>query len=166
MRLKRLIFLVIFIFYFVTFIFRSFVILDPDFGWHLQFGRLITRTHTIPLDDTYSYTMPSYHFIDHEWGTDVVIATIYDRFGMWPLYGIFVLFAVGVLYVLSRNTNMLWAEMPLFLIGGTLVDFIGIRPQVITWTLLALLMNLLWHKGSWRRWRWYIPLLFLLWANL
>jgi hypothetical protein len=140
--------------------------LDPDFGWHLQFGRLIVKTHTIPINDIYSYTMPSYHFVDHEWGTDVIIASIYDRWGMWPLIILFGLINVSTLYFLIEEGELRWAAVPLFLAGGTLFDFTGVRPQVITWALLGLLISVLWHKKQWLKWRFFIPALFLVWANL
>ncbi len=166
MQLKHWIILLIILFYIAGFIFRAEVTLDPDFGWHLQFGRMITKTHTIPRDDLYSYSMPSYHFIDHEWGTDSMIAGIYDKFGITALNGIFALLGVGTLYFLSRGIDVRWAGVPLFLVGGTILEFIGIRPQIITWTLLALLMGILWQKKVWQKWRFAIPILFLFWANI
>ena len=166
MRLKHWLIVLIILFYFASFLFRSVVTLDPDFGWHLQFGRVITSTHSIPLNDLYSYTMPSYHFIDHEWGTDIMIALVYDRFGIIFLNVIFALFGVGALYFLSRNIELQWAALPLFLVGGTIFEFMGIRPQIITWALLALLMSIIWQKKVWQKWRFAIPILFLLWANI
>ncbi len=140
--------------------------LDPDFGWHLQFGRLVLHTHMIPIRDTYSYTMPSFHFINHEWGSDIIIASLYDKWGMWPLSILFALISVSTLYFLTKGVNAKWAALPLFLIGGTVIDFTGIRPQMFTWVFTALVISLLWQKKIWQKWRFFIPLLFLIWANI
>src|SRR5258708_1095243 len=98
----------LFIFLFAFFVLHAMVTQDPDFGWHIQFGRLITTTGTIPLTDQYSYTMPSYHFVDHEWGMDVLLAFFYDRFGRWPLIIGFSLIGVCTLLVISIGTNLRW----------------------------------------------------------
>ncbi|HSX08775.1 MAG TPA: hypothetical protein VLF93_01320 [Candidatus Saccharimonadales bacterium] len=166
MKLKHLFFLIILICYFSAFIFREVVTLDPDFGWHLQFGRVILKTHSIPQNDLYSYTMPSYHFVDHEWGTDAIIASLYDAFGMWSLNILFAVIATATLYFLCRGTNYRWVNVPVFLVGGTIFEFMGIRPQIISWMLLSLLMSVLWHKKVWQKWRYAIPVLFLLWADI
>src|SRR3989337_506611 len=42
--------------------------LDPDFGWHVTMGRLISE-NGIPKTDPFSYTMTSFPFVDHEWKT-------------------------------------------------------------------------------------------------
>src|SRR3989344_2129018 len=40
--------------------------LDPDFGWHVRTGQLILE-RGIPHQDWYTFTMPSFAWIDHEW---------------------------------------------------------------------------------------------------
>lgn len=167
MRLKNWITLIIIVFYFGFFVFKDTVILDPDFGWHLQFGRTVLQTHTVPLTDTYSYTMPSYHFVNHEWGFDVLLASLYDRFGMIPVSVILELISVSTLFFLVRGVkDNRWATIFLFLAGGSIVDFTGTRPQLFTWVFSALLIMLLWQKKVWQKWRFFIPILFLVWANL
>src|ERR1700733_10333964 len=103
MRLKYWLFLIVILFYFGLFVYKDTVTLDPDFGWHLQFGRLVLKTHIVPVDDTYSYTMPSYHFVNHEWGADILIASVYDRFGMGTLIVIFELICVSTLFFLTKG---------------------------------------------------------------
>ncbi len=156
----------LFVFLFAFYSIRSAATLDPDFGWHLQFGRLIGTTGKIPLTDPYSYTMPSYHFVDHEWGMDIIIAKVYDSFGMWPLTIGAALIGITTLIIIGRGTNLRWGAIVLFLVGGTLIEFVGVRPQIISWLFLAVLTSLLFQKNLWQRYRFFLPLLFLLWANL
>lgn len=157
---------VIILFYFAYFIFRTAVTSDPDFGWHLQFGRLITATHSIPLKDQYSYTMPSYDFIDHEWGMDIFISEVYDHFGIWPLTIFFSFIVACGLYIITLGIDKRFISPFLFLVGGTVFDFIGIRPQTVSWLFLALLSVIIFQDKIWKRFKFFLPLFFLLWANL
>lgn len=158
--------IVLFIATFFFFTLRGAIAQDPDFGWHYQFGQLVTTTGKIPMNDPFSYTMPSYHFVDHEWITDILLANVYNWFGMLPLIEGFALLGICALVIVSKGTEQRRIGMPLFLIGGTLFEFMGIRPQIITWVLLAVLASIIWQKNLWQRWRLYLPLLFLLWANI
>ncbi len=149
----------------ICFILRGLATQDPDFGWHLRVGELIAEKG-IPQTDPYSYTMPSYPFVDHEWLADVVLARTYNTFGIWPLIVGFALLGVSALMLLLRGVEKKWASIPLFLVAGTLFEFIGIRMQIITWVFLAFLMGVLLHKDLWKKWRFILPLVFLVWANL
>ena len=139
---------------------------DPDFGWHLRFGQIILSQGSIPRLDQFSYTMPSYHFVDHEWTVSVVMAWIFDHFGYIPLVVLFALICIRTLYLLAEGFEKRWTWLLLFLVASTFFAFIGVRVQIITWMFLALLMRLLWQPKEWKRWRYYIPLVFLLWANM
>jgi hypothetical protein len=165
MRL-RVILVVLFVLFFAAFLIRSSVTQDPDFGWHLQFGRLLTTTHKIPVTDPYSYSMPSYHFVNHEWGTDILIAAVYDSFGMWPLFIASAIIGIATLFIISKGINLRWSALLFFLVGGTLFDFIGVRPQIVSWLFLAILSTLIFQKAYWQRFRFFVPLFFLLWTNL
>ncbi len=163
---QRLLLTILFIFFFGFFIFRSSVVQDPDFGWHRQFGNQVLVTHTIPVTDLYSYTMPNYHFVNHEWGMDILMAFFYDFFGNLPLVVGFSIIGAAVLIVLSLGNKKNVIVLPLFLVGGTLFDFVGVRPQIISLLFLSVVSVLIFQKKYWKRYRFYVPLLFLLWANL
>src|SRR3990172_1739641 len=81
-------------FFLVTFLIFSFFLLksfyfhDPDFGWHIKMGELIL-THGIPAKAPFSYTMPSFPFVDHEWFTNVLIYILYENMGWLGLSFIF-----------------------------------------------------------------------------
>ena len=163
---QRVLLTILFVFYFAFFVFRSAIVQDPDFGWHLQFGRLVASTHTIPITDPYSYSMPSYHFVNHEWGMDILVSSIYDQFGIWPLFVGFSLFGIATLFVVCKGSDKRLLAVPVFLAGGTLFDFVGVRPQNISLLFLAILSMILYQKNIWQRYRFLLPLLFLIWANL
>jgi hypothetical protein len=163
MRLRLL--LVALFIIFCLFLLRGVVFPDPDFGWHIREGAYILH-NGIPYTDHFSYSMPGYPFVDHEWLTNIVWFEIFTFWGSTPLLVISSLLAVGSLLVLYFFSDRKWAFMP-FVIGGvTFFDFFGVRTQIITWFFLSLLMIVLFKKNIWDKWRFGLPLLFLLWANL
>jgi len=143
---------------------------EPDFGWHLRTGLdFLHNGWKLPVSDPYSHTMPEWAWIEHAWLTDVLIGGVYSLFGG---IGIILLFAgvtvstwllasrVAACGIVSRWLACilsLWVALP----------YLGARTQLITLLGLALLLLLLKHWQSGKvSVRWWIPPLFLLWANL
>src|SRR5262249_27548385 len=59
----------------------SYTIADPDLWGHVRFGLDILRTGTIVQRDVYSYRTGSQPWINHEWLSEVLFASIYDSAG-------------------------------------------------------------------------------------
>jgi hypothetical protein len=115
---------------------NAFLTIDPDFGWHLQMGNLILHKG-IPQTDPFTYTMPSYPFVDHEWLTDVFIALAYPILhlqGVSLLFVLFVCSAIGLLYFVSEKR---WFLVPALLTGLCLASYTGIRPQILSWVFFS-----------------------------
>lgn len=51
---------------------------DPDFGWHLRFGKEFWETGKFSFTDTYTYAYFGKSWVNHEWGGDILV--------IWPLY--------------------------------------------------------------------------------
>ncbi len=148
-------------------------LVEPDLGWHLRAGLdLIAQGWRLPETDPYSHTMPDWHWIEHAWLTDGLLAMIYRV--MDPVGGLgLILFFGGVTslawwvaawqarvprtYRLAAIVASLWVALP----------FLGARTQLVS--LLGVAM-LLWGwrhiQDGQRAWIWGLPPLFLLWANL
>ncbi len=144
---------------------RGIMFLDPDFGWHLRMGQLILQKG-IPLTDPFSYTMPSYHFVDHEWLTNIFLSLGYKTVGILGLSLVFSLIFMAALFLVIPPKFKNYAPLPLALAGATMLGFSGIRTQLVTWFFLALLLRIIFTEKLWQRWKLLIPLLFVLWANL
>ena len=71
-------------------------LVEPDLGWHLRAGLdLIAQGWRLPETDPYSHTMPDWHWIEHAWLIDSLLAAIYHV--MDPLGGLgLILFFGGV----------------------------------------------------------------------
>lgn len=134
--------------------------LDPDFGWHLQAGNYF-RTYGIPFHDVFSYTASQFQWIDHEWGSDVIISFL----NQWGGYLLLTLVFAG-LWTFGLMFNA-WRTRLLFLLMATaaMSTIVDIRPLVFTIVGLALLLRILVAKKPSNTVFW-IPIIFMVWANL
>jgi hypothetical protein len=134
-----------------------------DTWWQLRAGREMWLTRHILLRDTFSHTVYGAFWPNHEWLSQVLFYGAYAAGGM-PLVTIVSATAVTSAWLL------VWRLTP----GSTRASFLltslavvsastiwGPRPQVLSLVLLALTMWLLCS----RRYVW-LPITFLLWANL
>ncbi len=144
---------------------------DADYWWHLTTGRLILQTGSVPSTDPYSFAYDG-PWVAHEWLGEVVIAALVDSIG-YPLTGlVFGLLVAAALMIpawsLARGGIAGRAILPWVAVGSyTLASYATVRPQVASWLLLSVLIVLLMRlRTDNRRLLWFIPALFLLWANL
>lgn len=155
---------------------KGVIFLDPDFGWHLRMGKLIYN-FGIPKTDPFSYTMPSFPFIDHEWLTNLILSRLYPSLGNSGLSVLFSLLALSSLLIsisnpLSRKTSKKGLDftrritIPFLLGASTFILYSGVRPQVLSWLLLAILLMVVLNEEIFRRWRYFLPALFIFWVNL
>jgi hypothetical protein len=148
-----------------SFLITAFPLLDLDFGWHLQLGNYILL-HGIPVTDPFSYTMPHFPFIDHEWATNIVIAKLFPIIGTSGLTILFCLIAIIPLVIYAVKYSGKISLFLLFLIGGALVNFIGIRPQLLDWVFADYFFLLFFSQKLWQKYRFSLPFAMILWVNL
>lgn len=139
--------------------------LDPDFGWSLKIGELINKSG-IPAHDPFSYTMPGYRFIDHEWLTHVLMYRVYNLAGYDWLAIIFTIFGIGAVMISVYKTNPKFIPLQIIFIASSLFFFFGIRAQVISWFFFALISAFFLDEFLWKRFKYIVPAVFLLWVNL
>lgn len=149
----------------VVFFIQGMASLDPDFGWHLRMGEIIL-TSGIPKSDPFSYTMPGYPFIDHEWLNDVITFKVYDFTGLAGLSIFYATVVVLTLLLVVPKKLKFWAIIPLILSSALLINFAGVRPQLMSLLLTALLLKVTLDDRLWKKWRLLLPLMFLFWANI
>lgn len=157
---------VVILFATVGFWIKGVLMLDPDFGWHLKLGELIVK-QGFPKTDPFSYSMPSYPFVDYEWGSNVLIYLGYMAIGRVGLAAIYALMAVGALWLVvgRKGSYSLISVMPVLFGATVMVGAVGVRPQVISWLFLAILVKLVGEETVWRKWNWALPLLMIVWVN-
>jgi len=148
-------FTVVFFIYLIVSLLR----LDPDFGWHLRAGEYFLA-HGIPLHDIFSYTASNFPWVDHEWLSDVAVASVFSAVGYAGLCALYsALWTLSVWLVGRKAHNLL-----ILLAVIATIPFAGFR--AITWSLLGLALLISSSGSKNRKFRWFIPLLFLAWANI
>lgn len=160
----------ILLFVWCIFFIRGLFFLDPDFGFHLRMGQMIME-QGIPLTDPFSYTMSGFPDIDEAWLLDVGIALLYPHVGMGGLVILFSFLTLGSLLIVqdiaqSGNAREGAHHIVLLLCSSVLLVFSGVRPQVISWFFLAVVLRII-LDPHWNRYgRFFLPLIFVLWSNL
>ena len=144
---------------------RAVIFLDPDFGWHLRLGELIIN-HGIPFKDPFSYTMPSYNSIDHEWLSNVLLSIGYKTIGIYGLALVSALIFVLTLFIAIPKKFKDYSYLPLALAGSLMLGFVGIRTQIITWFFLSIILKVIFDESLWKKWKFFLPLIFIPWVNL
>ena len=144
---------------------------DPDYFWHVTVGRLIT-TSGIPSVDPFSFTWFGQPWTPHEWLGEVLISVVQDAIGPMGVlvaFGLLGTVTLGfVALLLARHgARTLAVAAPVILGAGILASYLTVRPQALSWALLAALVAWLDALRAERsRWALLLPLLFVAWANL
>lgn len=144
----------IFLFFLVIFfsfcaLFAAQKISDPDFWWHLKTGEWIWQHKAIPQADPFSYTFRGVEWINYEWLFQAIIYPIYQLSGFGGLI-IFVIICVLltflILFFACREVDGGNRWLSITILFMTLLVAWGrfsIRPQIISFLLLALYLYLL-----------------------
>ena len=144
---------------------------DPDYFWHVTVGRLIT-TSGVPSVDPFSFTWFGQPWTPHEWLGEVLMAVTQDAvgpMGVLVAFGLLGLVTLGFVALMLRRhgARTLAVAVPVILAAGILASYLTVRPQALSWALLAALVAWLDALRAERsRWALVLPLLFVGWANL
>lgn len=145
---------------------------DPDLWGHIRFGEDILAAGSIITFDPYSFTSDQ-PWTNHEWLAEILMAVAYRHGGG---QGLLLLPCAATLLVLLLTARVLLksgvgepatAGLLAVVFVGLGAQLAGIRPQLFSALLFALLMVLLKsvEEGSPRRLVWIVPI-FAAWANL
>jgi hypothetical protein len=148
---------------------------EDDYFWHFATGRYVVETGSIPSTDVFSFSSEGTKWLVTEWGWDVMTFTIFKYFGYLGisiLCTLTFLIMYFVYYVLLRRFNV---SIPviifffiLFLFG--IFERLTPRPHIVSYLLLVLMTGILINYKYFRRANnkqlYFIPLIFLIWANM
>jgi tetratricopeptide (TPR) repeat protein len=124
-------------------------IVDPDFWWHLKTGEWIWQYKAIPHVDPFSYTFKGAEWINYEWLFHATIYPIYKLGGFGALIvfvTIVVLLTFLILFFACREVDggKKWLSIVILFVALLVVwRRFSIRPQIISFLLLALYLYLL-----------------------
>lgn len=144
---------------------------DPDYFWHLATGRLILDTGQVPTTDPFSFTWFGQPWIPDQWLAQVAIAAGDSLLGAGVMLAVFGgIAAIGPAAVAAaamRSGGRAWlAVLTATAVTAAMLWQVTIRPQVVSFALMGILLALLIRARPENRNRlWLLPPLFLLWAN-
>ncbi len=144
---------------------------DPDMGWHIRDGQyLLENDLHVAKKDMFSYTMPNFPLIMHEWVTDVLMAEIYQKTNLFMLSVIFALIVTGAFLLVSWGVE---AKIEYKIISSILgviasIPVLGVRPQMLNLLGLALVVFIIlkFRKNNQSKIIYVLPLIFLVWVNM
>lgn len=156
--------------------------MDPDLGWHLRVGQDLWRG-IFPYQDIYTWSMPGYAWVDHEWLTNALMYQAYRAGGLIGQSLPFFIFCFCAYLIAVRTGAMIARHIPGattltnkagwqlsfgLVTVGLLVNnaIIGGRAQMITLFGFALVNYMLWqYLTAERRSLWMLVGIFWVWAN-
>jgi hypothetical protein len=156
---------------------------DPDMWWHLKVGQDLLAG-IFPYRDIYTWSMPAYPWVDHEWLTDVLMYVVQHTFGLVGLGLVFIGVTVSA-YMLAARTGALihqqlspdaalsnsasWRLGAVVAIVGVFInlEIIGARAQMISLLGFSAVTYWIWqYLTGERKSLWIFVPVFWLWANL
>jgi hypothetical protein len=145
--------------------------LSTDVFWSLTAGQSILAHHSLFGTDAFTYTEPHRRWIADEWGSEVVLASLFKAFGN----AAFNIFAVGTgalslvamrayLRALGVRGGRVAIALVLFAIG---IFSVVTQDRGLTFSLIWLPLELLilTKARANPQWLWWLPPLFVLWVN-
>lgn len=152
--------------------------IDTDTWWHIRSGEYIVEEKAIPKTDLFSHTRYGHEWIDHGWGSQVILYAFYDLFGGdgqpgdsgnigLALYmAALATLGMGFVYLMCEG-NVYIRAFVLVLGASAAAVFWSPRPQMFSFMLGALVLYLLHLYKRERIDRlWFIPLIMIFWVNL
>ncbi len=143
---------------------------DPDFGWHFRAGQDFLKTFSWPKTDPYSYTMPDWPWVNHEWLSQVftvVVQFLVGNLGLSLVFGMLLTVVFLWAGAATSKTAVPFRLMASLIALLAALPILGVRMQMFT---LLGMVFVLWAFYQYREGRfkslWWVPLVFILWTNL
>lgn len=164
--------------YLSIFSFYKIDLATADIGRHITNGKIFLNSEEYGISkwqvlhtNLFSYTYPSFTFVNHHWFSGIVIYLLFTLFGFSALSIIYFLLVLGAfLFSLSTTNKTDWSSIfftGLFLVP-LLADRTEVRPEGLSYLLLAIFIFILYKFSSDKlshKFLWILPFLSLLWAN-
>lgn len=141
---------------------------DTDTWWHIRSGEHILQNGII-YADPFSFTFAGQPWVDHSWGSQIVLYLVWQIGGYLGL-SVFMatLATAGMIFVYRMSEGSAYLRAFAIVLGAAAAAvFWSPRPQMFSFFLSAVVLYLLWlyrDKGIDRLW--LIPPLMAIWGNL
>ncbi|MBS1514327.1 MAG: hypothetical protein JSS63_04820 [Bacteroidetes bacterium] len=147
---------------------------DDDVFWHLATGKHIMETGHIPSQDIFGFVTQGQEWMPFEWGWDVITYNIF-KIGGYNAISIFrtiiFLLMFFIYYIILRKfkVSASLSILMFILIAFGIIDRLTPRPHIMSLLFFVLLLYLIISFRYFERkniYLYFIPALFLLWANI
>jgi hypothetical protein len=145
---------------------------DADLWVHILSGRELVAHGSLPPTNIYSYSAPTFRWLHHEWLSEVILSSLFDRFGPFGLKLLKFICTAGTISFIAlaeSETGAPAAVQAIILIVAAmiLVPSIQFRPQIFDFLALSAIVAMLCRHN----WRGSAPLwiaipIIAIWSNL
>ena len=159
--------IIVSLFFILIIISQMNTIVDIDLWWILKTGEFITTNLNVPRIDIFSYTLGNNEWVNHEWFSQVIFYTVFQRFGwaginMLKALVVSLCFFILLFLVFSRYKKMVFY---LFIALFSILAFgyrSFARPEIFSYLLLCIYF----YSLEKRKGLFILPVLQILWVNL
>jgi hypothetical protein len=151
----------------------KFSVLDLDVWWHLKVGDWIIQHAAFPHNGILSRSAATHSWVAYSWGYEVLLSHFYGWFGLVGvgLYGtlLTLMVAFSVYWMVRRLSGNFWISILLAVLCCYSFLFLMMpRPGFFSVALFCVTLTLLLEaqRSEDLRKLYWLPALFLLWANL
>ena len=147
--------------------------IDPDIWWHIRVGDWILHFHRVPHVGLFSQYAQGHAWVAYSWGFEVLMAGVFRVWGLaslpLALAAIRALITFALFLVMLRISNRFWLSWLLCAAAMyPITSVLMIRPVIFSVLFFAVELGLIFEArrtGSAKP-LYYLPLLFLVWANV
>ena len=141
----------------------------PDTLWHIRAGAKMIEQAAVLKHDIFSHTAYGKAWIAHEWLAEVIMAFLHQTGGLAAVV-IFYAFLTSLTFwillrICCRYAPDWLATLSVLSAFSLATSHLLARPHLFSWFFGALTLAIL-HEGSQSRWRFLLPPITMLWANL
>ena len=142
-----------------------------DLAYHLRAGTIVLDQHTLPAQDTFTFTAAGQPWFDQQWLAQVTFAALFGV-GGWGVLAIVRALLVGLIAWLvfracrwaGADTRVAaWLTLSGFAVG---MVALGLRPQLVGMVLFAATLAILAGRERRAGLVWAIPLIIVAWSNV
>ena len=151
----------------------KFSVLDLDIWWHLKVGDWIVQHLAVPHNGIFSWTAADRPWVAYSWGYEVLLSRAYAWFGLVGVgvYGTVLTLGVAysIFWMLRRLSGRFWLACILAVIACSAFLFnLMPRPVFFSMMLFCVTLTLVLeaHRTGRTQLLYWLPLIFVLWANL
>lgn len=143
-----------------------------DLGRHIQNGKVVWQNPDVLFTNFYSYTEPTFRFINHHWLSGVIYYLTYSIGGFAALTLLNIIFILGTFCLafkmVRQRINFPLTALLSIPVIFLLAERVEIRPEIFSYFLFFLtwwVIEQVDYSKNYRHLRWLMPI-FLLWVNL